>query len=78
MSDIDKANEKYRWYLCTQTALLGWSCEKKSLHEILNINHVENGVNSTFIPINKFIPHMFDNLIIKHNIRYMTHVTIKQ
>ena len=76
-STIDKADDTYRWYLCTQTAPAGWDCERKNAYEILGAaaeHHVDK--TTTMIPVNKFIPSLFDNMIIRHNIRSMTHVKV--
>lgn len=77
MSTIDKADDTYRWYLCTQTAPAGWDCERKNAYEILGAaveHHVDK--TTTMIPVNKFIPSLFDNMIIRYNIRSMTHVKV--
>lgn len=78
MSTIDKADDTYRWYLCTQTAPAGWTCERKNAYEILGAvgasAHFDK--TSTMIPVYKFIPSVLDTLIVRHNIRSMTQVKV--
>ena len=76
---MEESNNKYRWYLCTETTPTRWKCEHKTAHDALlphTLDKISTMKTTTAIPINKFIPTAFDNMILTHNIRSMTHVKV--
>lgn len=79
LDSIEESNNKYRWYLCTETSLARWECEHKTAHQALlpyTLEKVPTMQNTTAIPIYKFIPPVFDNMILTRNIRSMTNVKV--
>jgi hypothetical protein len=74
---MEESNNKYRWYLCKESTPARWGCEYTSAHQaLLPYTLTPTIKNTAAIPIYKFIPQSFDNVILTRNIRSMTHVKI--
>lgn len=75
---ISDADKTYLWYLCSQkVSPIEWSCEKKNAYEVLNSHvFIEQKSPTTMIPIRKFIPHVFDNMIVSRNLRSMMNIKV--
>ena len=74
---IEDADNRYRWYLCTQTTPSGWICEHKSTVDILqSVGTVTDNSPTTLVPIYKFIPTAMDQMILQRMIRDITRVKV--
>ena len=79
LDSMEESNNAYRWYLCKEFTPARWECEHKTAHEaLLPYTLTPTVKNTTAIPINKFIPQSFDNMILNRTIRSITHVKIVQ
>lgn len=76
LDSVEESNNKYRWYLCKESTPAQWKCEHTTAQQALLPYSGPNIKNTTAIPIYKFIPQSFDNLILTRSIRSMTHVKV--
>lgn len=70
LGKMNTVTEKYRWYLCSEQTSLTWSCTSTTADVALNPATVFYGEkpNTKAVPINKYIPKIFDYFILHNSI----------
>lgn len=76
--NIESAADTYRWYLCTQKTPLNWTCAKINTADMHTSSFIEQKSPTTLIPVYKFIPSAFDNIIVSRTMHSMTNIKIQK
>ena len=80
LKTMEKADDRYRWYLCTEEKPTHWVCVQNDIYTALNSykTNPNSTKSTTVLPVSKFIPPIFDNMIVKHNLYNIISVSVKR
>lgn len=80
LTTMEEADDRYRWYLCTEEKPANWVCEQKNIYACLNAytSNPNNTKSTAASFVYKFIPPVFDNMLVKRDIHNRISVTVKR